>query len=200
LVDAVAMILRPAHASLPSFIAAVVVLALLAFAATAPPQAQAASACEKWGKTNPAHLSNGQARKAILCLVNQKRARSGVGKLDRNRALQKAAQRHNRRMHGTGCFSHQCSGEAALDRRLKSVGYLSGGLSRWGYGENIGWGMRNDGTPKAMVKAWMKSPGHRANILSDSFEHIGVGFDNGTPQSKRDPGGIYTTDFGLRQG
>jgi uncharacterized protein YkwD len=46
----------------------------------------------------------------------------------------------------------------------------------------------------------MGSPGHRANILSSDFEHIGIGFDDGTPQSKRDPGGIYTTDFGLRQG
>jgi uncharacterized protein YkwD len=80
------------------------------------------------------------------------------------------------------------------------VGYLGEGLSRWAYGENIAWGMRAGGTPRAILSAWMNSPGHRANILSRDFEHIGIGFDDGTPQSKRDPGGIYTTDFGLRSG
>jgi uncharacterized protein YkwD len=43
----------------------------------------------------------------------------------------------------------------------------------------------------------MRSAGHRANILSSSFREIGVGFASGSPNGKRDPGGIYTTDFGL---
>jgi uncharacterized protein YkwD len=29
-------------------------------------------------------------------------------------------------------------------------------------------------TPRAVMRAWMNSPGHRANILSRSFRHIGV--------------------------
>ena len=42
----------------------------------------------------------------------------------------------------------------------------------------------------------MNSPGHRANILSRSFRHIGIGIASGTPVGTG--GGTYTTDFGRR--
>lgn len=38
-------------------------------------------------------------------------------------------------------------------------------------GENIAYGYE---TPRALVSAWMHSPGHRANILSKHFHRIGV--------------------------
>ena len=38
-------------------------------------------------------------------------------------------------------------------------------------GENIAYGYE---TPRALVSAWMHSPGHRANILSAHFHRIGV--------------------------
>ncbi|HEX3224389.1 MAG TPA: CAP domain-containing protein [Nocardioides sp.] len=38
-------------------------------------------------------------------------------------------------------------------------------------GENIAYGYE---TPKALVRAWMHSEGHRANILSRHFDRIGV--------------------------
>ncbi len=38
-------------------------------------------------------------------------------------------------------------------------------------GENIAYGYS---TPRALVSAWMHSPGHRANILSRHFHRIGV--------------------------
>ena len=159
--------------------------------------ADVAGACKQWGDSNPDQLSNGQARAAVLCLINRARKRAGLGPFDREPKLQKAAQRHTDRMRGTGCFSHQCDGEAGLDARLRSVGYLGGDLRRWAYGENIVWGMGRRGTPSAVVDAWMGSAPHRANILSGSFREIGVGFVPGTPSSRRDSGGIYTTDFGL---
>ena len=40
-------------------------------------------------------------------------------------------------------------------------------------GENIAAGQT---TPQQVVEAWMNSPGHRANILSEKFEYLGVGF------------------------
>ena len=103
-------------------------------------------------------------------------------------------------MNGSGCFDHECSGEGALDVRLESVDYLTGGLSQWAFGENIAWGMDSLGTPEAIVEAWMNSPGHAANILSGQFREIGVGFASGTPSNPDANGGIYTTDFGLRVG
>ena len=100
----------------------------------------------------------------------------------------------------SGCFAHECPGEPGLPLRLERVSYLAGHLSRWAFGENLAWGKGSRGTPRAFVKAWMASPGHRANILRRDFRDIGVGFSAGTPGSNSDHGGIYTTDFGLRVG
>ena len=44
--------------------------------------------------------------------------------------------------------------------------------SRMGYGENVAMGYN---TPEAVMRAWMNSRGHRANILSTKYTQIGVG-------------------------
>lgn len=179
--------------------AAALTLLALAASPSIPAAFGGSNACSS-GKASPNGLRNAEARDAILCLVNRKRANAGLRRLDRNKRLQKSAQRHTDKMTGSGCFAHECSGEGALDVRLERVDYLTGGLSRWAFGENIAWGMEFRGTPESIVDAWMNSSGHRANILSGQFREIGVGFSPGTPSSKSAKGGIYTTDFGLRVG
>jgi uncharacterized protein YkwD len=185
---------------MPALAALAFALALLALAATPAADRAVASACGKWGDASPTELSGGEARKAIACLINKERDKAGLNSLDRDKRLQRAAQRHNEEMDGTGCFDHACGGEGDLGNRLEDVNYLGGGLSQWAYGEIIAWGMRDHGTPEAIVDAWMNSPGHRANILNRSFRELGVGFSAGTPSRGREPGGIYTVDFGLRVG
>ena len=160
----------------------------------------AASACKRWGKQDPGHLTHGHARKAVLCIVNETRHDHGLGHLDRDRRLQGAAQNHSDYMRGHHCFSHQCSGEPSPLSRLQHVGYISGGLRRWAYGENIGWGLKGRGTPHDIVRAWMNSAPHRSAILSHTFKDVGVGFAEGSPSNPHAHGGIYTLDFGLRVG
>ena len=179
---------------------AAISIAMLAGGASVSTSQAAASACSRYGDLRPGELSGDQAQRGILCLLNQERDRAGLRSLHADRKLEKAAQRHNRRMDGTGCFDHACSGEAELEKRLQGVGYLSGGLLRWAYGENIAWGLESHGTPRAIVGAWMNSPPHRANILNGDFREIGIAFAEGTPEAGQQPGGIYTTDFGLRVG
>jgi uncharacterized protein YkwD len=183
-----------------ALVALALFVALLGLLATPVARPASASACGKWGDAEPTSLSGGEARKAIACLINKERDRAGLKSLDRDQRLQRAAQRHNEKMDGSGCFDHACGGEPALGIRLEDVNYLVGGLSEWAYGEIIAWGTGNRGTPEAVVDAWMRSPGHRANILSRSFRELGVGFSVGTPSEGREPGGIYTVDFGLRVG
>jgi uncharacterized protein YkwD len=187
----------PARRSLLAVAFTVCVLALAGSPAT---PGAAASACGKSANADPDSLTTGQARDAILCLVNEERDDAGLGDLDRDKRLQKAAQRHNEHMDGTGCFDHACGDEGDLGARLENVGYIVGGLSRWAYGENIAWGVREEGTPRSIVSAWMHSSGHRANILNRDFRELGVGFSPGTPGGGDAPGGIFTTDFGLRVG
>jgi uncharacterized protein YkwD len=185
----------------------ITVVALVAFALAAlalilgpTPPVASASACSEWGDAKPDSIAPGDARKAIVCLLNVERQKAGVRPLESNKKLQRAAQRHSDEMDGSGCFDHECPGESALGDRLEIVDYLVGGLTRWVAGENIAWGYDKLGTPKAIVNAWMNSPPHRSTLLNGSFHDVGIGFAVGTPRDGGDPGGIYTADFGLRVG
>jgi uncharacterized protein YkwD len=163
-------------------------------------QSAAADACTKWGSKRPAHLTTGEARKAIVCLINHRRHDHGKGHLHADRRLRHAAQKHSRYMRRHHCFSHQCGGEGSPQARIQSTGYINGGLSRWSYGENIGWGPRRRGSPRAIVNSWMHSAPHRANILSGTFKDMGVGYAKGSPSNKGAHAAIYTVDFGMRAG
>ncbi len=138
-----------------------------------------ANACSQFGATKAQMLSNQQATRSIGCLLDRARHRHGLNHLNTNRRLQRAAERHTNYMKRHHCFSHQCPGERSLLARLQRVNYIVGGLIRWSCGENIAWGSDDRGTPKSIVKAWMHSPAHRANILNPLFRHVGVGFTRG---------------------
>jgi uncharacterized protein YkwD len=149
--------------------------------------------------TDPGNLTAREAEKAIRCLINDRRDQHGVGGLAANGRLGNAAQNHTDHMLEHRCFAHVCPGESGMSARIKRTGYLNGARS-WGIGENIAAGPGEQGTPARMVDAWMNSPPHRANILSRSFEHIGVGMMHGTPSNPGANGASYTTDFGFTNG
>ncbi|WP_127497297.1 CAP domain-containing protein [Actinoplanes solisilvae] len=102
----------------------------------------------------------------IVALTNQQRALHGCGKLVVSPALGRAAVGHSAWMAKTGKFSHTGAGNSTFDKRVKAAGYARP------LGENIAFGF---GTGVEVVKAWMKSPGHRANILNCKAKTIGVG-------------------------
>jgi uncharacterized protein YkwD len=182
-------------------VAALAVAVVLCGAVVGAPAADArGGACEKYGNTEPAQLKKRQARKAIMCLLNQERAEHGLPAFERSKKLQRAAQKHSARMSGGNCFDHECPGEADLVDRLGNVKYLLGSLLSWTCAENIAWGMKSAGTPKAIMDAWMNSAGHRANILNGDLEQVGIGFAKGSPSDGDAPAGMYTTDFGSRSG
>ena len=148
----------------------------------------------------PREISTREARRAVLCLVNEERADRGLRKVDSSTDLRSASLRHSRYMKEHGCFDHECPGEPSLVGRLRSVGYLLSSLSAWACAENIAWGEGSRGTPRAIVKAWMNSPPHRAAMLDPSWEHGGVGVVWGSPYDPDDRAGIFTLDFGYRSG
>lgn len=162
-------------------------------------EAAGASACKRYGKDMPRELSKSQARMAVRCLLNRKRENHGLRPLGKSRRLKRAAQRHNSYMQNHSCFAHECPGEPSVLSRLKRVKYIVGGLRSWAYGENIAYGGSHLGKPKAIVRAWMHSPGHRHNILNPDFREIGIGFSRGTPSNPGASGSTITTDFGMRK-
>ena len=81
---------------------------------------------------------------------------------------------------------------------MRAIGYVSRSQIGYHVGENIGWGTLWEATPRAMVAAWMASPGHRANILDARFRVTAIGVSPHPPSSlaRGQAGAIYTQDFG----
>jgi uncharacterized protein YkwD len=134
-----------------------------------------------------------RSRDATLCLLNRVRARHGLPPLRLNAKLARAARRHSRDMVRHRYFAHDSRDGRSPFERMRATHYVPRNRSWW-LGENIAWGGGALGEPAAIVRAWMHSPPHRANILSRRFRDIGIGIAPGAPTGGR--GATYTTDFG----
>jgi uncharacterized protein YkwD len=157
----------------------------------AAPAAANAAGCS--GADSMPDRLGSQASRVTLCLLNQQRRAHGIRPLRADGKLARAARRHARDMVAQHYFSHNSRNGASFSARIKRTGWTQ---SRRSYtvGENIGWGGGSLSTPRAMVRAWMQSAGHRANILARSFNQIGIGIANGAPTGGS--GATYATDFG----
>ena len=116
----------------------------------------------------------------VLALINQARAQQGLPAYTLSSGLINSATAHNQVM-ASGCgLSHQCPGEADLGDRETAAGV------HWSSaGENIGEGGPQSDTNSAiaqmavgltqdMINEQPPNDGHRLNILSSSFHHIGI--------------------------
>ena len=134
----------------------------------------------------------------MLALLNQERAKRGLGPLHGSGTLARAARWQSRDMVAHRYFAHGRRGGPDLVKRIRRTGYLNH-AGRWVVGENIGWAAGRLATPNAMVASWMRSAGHRHNILDRTFESIGIGVVADDPARGRDsPALTVTTDFGFR--
>ena len=68
-------------------------------------------------------------------------------------------------------------------------------------GQNIAWGVGPYSTARHIVAAWMRSPPHRANILSDAYRDAGVAVKPALPGVLRAGrhGATYAMEFGVRR-
>jgi uncharacterized protein YkwD len=161
------------------------------------PTAPAAGATCAGATAAPSSLSASTAKRVTLCLLNRERYRHGLRPLHSNPRLERAARGHSHDMVASNLFSHASSDGGGLVGRVRRAGYLSGAHG-WTVGENIGWGQSSLASPATMVRMWMHSSGHRANILKGSYRDIGIGIIDGTPVRGGGQGTTYTTDFGSR--
>jgi uncharacterized protein YkwD len=168
---------------------------LVAMLATAP-AATGARACES-ANAVPAKAAMRTMVRATLCVLNAVRDRHGLAPLKLNKRLSKAARRHAGDMVRRDYFSHDSLGGGTFVDRIRRAGYLRG-ARRWSVGENLAWGTHNRSAPRAIATMWMKSPGHRANILNGGFREIGIGLALGAPGGANGPAATYATEFGSR--
>jgi hypothetical protein len=158
-----------------------------------PLRAVAARAC---GDTALAIAAKtiGRVRRAIVCLVNRERRAAGLRRVQRDRRLQRAATAHVADMQRQHYFSHRGPGEPDLLARLARVRFPAAMA-----GENLatGSGSGSLSTARAVVDAWMHSPGHRANILNGGFRRVGIGIVPAATESA-EPGETVAAEFGTR--
>jgi uncharacterized protein YkwD len=138
-------------------------------------------------------------RAAVLCLHNRERTERGLAPLKEHAKLRLAAEGHSADMVSGRYFSHDApDGEDMVDRVLRA-GYARGAAG-WALGENIAYATGSLATAAQIHRAWMRSPGHRANILRRQFREIGIGIAIGAPADARGhAGATYTADFGVRR-
>jgi uncharacterized protein YkwD len=139
-----------------------------------------------------------QVRAAVLCLHNRERAARGLPKLTEQADLRAAAEDHSAHMVGAHFFAHDTPDGTDFAERILGTGYARG--RGWSLGENIAWGSGPLATAAGIHRAWMRSPGHKANILRRQFREIGIGIALGAPEdTEGQPGATYTADFGVRR-
>jgi uncharacterized protein YkwD len=165
----------------------------------APGSAHAAALACQGADTLPGQSSGAIVRSATLCLMNSERATQGLAGLRAQPALASAASRYAREMVSERFFAHTSPRGSTVLSRIRDTAYLRGAPA-WTVGENIASGSGTMATPRAIVEAWMESPGHRANLLSPCFRDVGIGMAAGMAAQVADAGGAgtYVTDFGRR--
>ncbi len=143
--------------------------------------------------TVPSASTIAQGRKATLCLLNEQRRARHLPPLRGDRALERAATGFSKQMVRLRFFDHIGPDGTTPDQRIEAAGYGAYRL----LAENIAWGSHKQATPAHIVAEWMRSPGHRRNILDGKLRDIGIGIVPSAPQDGGDrAAATYTTDFG----
>ncbi len=147
---------------------------------SSPGSTAPSSSAPATGSTGTSPSQQGTPADQVLALINQARSQNGLPALTFSSGLNTSASQHNLLM-AQGCgLSHQCAGEPAIGDRETAAGV------HWtSAGENIGEeGPISDDTSaiaqaavaltQDMLNEQPPNDGHRKNILSSSFAHIGI--------------------------
>ncbi|WP_064447031.1 CAP domain-containing protein [Micromonospora sp. NBRC 110037] len=152
---------------------------------TAPSRQQERSSAPSGGGTAATKATATTALSAelqkVVTLVNQERAKAGCKALTVNAKLNLAAQRHSQDQADHKKMDHNGSDGSEPKDRVERAGYS------WSMvGENVAWGYQS---AAEVMDGWMKSEGHRKNILNCGYTQIGMGL-------ARSNGPYWTQVFG----
>jgi uncharacterized protein YkwD len=141
-------------------------------------------------------LDQAAAQQSMLCLTNWARTQSGLPALRLDQTLNEAGRTKLAADVSCSEFTHTPCGNPFS---AVFATYLAGARG-YQIGENIAWGTGHYGTPRETMDGWLKSPGHRANILTAAFRDLGVGYL--ANQSFQGYGGatLWSQEFGARDG
>jgi uncharacterized protein YkwD len=137
------------------------------------------------GVAQAAGLSQREA--SVLSVVNEVRAGHGLRQLAVDTRLVRVARGHTATVLRTDVLTHG----AMADRLRRS------GARGPRFGENLAWGVGRRATAAAVVRSWLASPGHRANLLRPGYRRIGIGALTGRFAGHRGAT-VVTVDFAGR--
>ncbi|WP_346725794.1 CAP domain-containing protein [Alteribacter keqinensis] len=128
---------------------------------------------EEAGQEEPQPDTSGELKefeRQVIELTNAERRNNGLSELDTNIDLCMVAREKSRDMQQNNYFSHTSPTYGSPFDMMRDFGIQYNAA-----GENIAQGQP---TPEQVVQQWMASAGHRENILSNSYNQIGVGYES----------------------
>ena len=136
----------------------------------------------------------------LMATLNNFRQARGQRPFRSSAGLQAAARRHSSEMARYGYFGHASPNGAAFWRRI-ALHYAPRGYRRWSVGENLEYGQPGLGALE-VLRDWLASPAHRANVVSTRWRDAGIGavvVTSGPGVFGGLPTTIVTLDLGYRR-
>ena len=118
-----------------------------------------------FGQVSAAQQKASDTERLLFDNANRERAERRLPLLKWDEGLARAARRHAELMAEHDLLEHQLPGEADLATRARGAGASFSHIT-----ENIGVAVSAD----KFHEGWMHSPGHRANILDDVADSVGI--------------------------
>jgi uncharacterized YkwD family protein len=107
----------------------------------------------------------------VINLVNKEREKHNLKPLEIDMKVSQLARQKSEDMRDKNYFDHTSPTYGKPCDHMKKEGV------KYKYcGENIAAGYK---TPEEVMEGWLKSKGHRENILNSDYTHIGVGYAEG---------------------
>jgi uncharacterized protein YkwD len=145
--------------------ACTLVFSLVEASCAAPPSSNITPQIPK-SNSNPQPANSSHLAQDLLMAHNAKRATAGLGPLSLNPILETSAVEQALDMAERRKMSHRGNDGSSPFDRIKRNGY-----SFVAAAENVAYGFDD---VESVMTGWMKSPGHKRNILGN-FSEIGVG-------------------------
>ncbi|WP_322866880.1 CAP domain-containing protein [Aquicoccus sp. G2-2] len=130
-----------------------------------------------------AGMAQAEPVRDVVTMTNAFRAKNGLPPLVASPVLEAVAEVQGHDMAKRGFFGHKGSDGSTVGKRAKRKGYRYCVIA-----ENIAKGQRSSGE---VMASWVKSQGHRRNMLVKNLREIGV---------IRAPGNIWVMVLGTRRG
>lgn len=137
--------------------------------------------------------------RAVVCLVNSFRQDRNLQPLRKASELHSSARDFVQSMMVKHFFGHIDPDGDTLEMRVRAHLYVKPSKRDWLVAENISVMRGPLATALHVVRNWMASPGHRANMLRAALREIGAGAAAGSPDDSSEDAITVVLDLGSRK-